>query len=316
MASEAHLRHDSQSAHSSGSRIRHAGLDSIHRHGRCPGLRRLKAARGSALSKPRPPAPHRAAIESALAKREQTLFNLDHTILLYDLTSTYFEGKAHLNPKAKRGYSRDHRPDCKQVVVGLVIGLRVYPRHGWLLLLAFGIATYITVQLPGWFFPHYYQLWFPPLVIGAGWAVELLRRVLPRRLAWSSYALAGLCFFMVLMMEIPCYLTPAKSWSVQKYGGTLLETEKLAARIDNLLPPNGTFYVWGNEPGFYFTTQREPPSGLIFAYPMQDGPLVWKLSEQLLQDLKRNEPEVIITAVQLVGTNLSGTFNNVANAVK
>jgi transposase len=72
--------------------------------------------------------PHRAAIESALAEREQSLFNLGNTILLYDLTSTYFEGKAALIPKAKRGYSRDHRPDCKQVVVGLVIGREGFPR--------------------------------------------------------------------------------------------------------------------------------------------------------------------------------------------
>ena len=72
--------------------------------------------------------PHRAAIESALAGHEQSLFNLGNTILLYDLTSTYFEGKAALIPKAKRGYSRDHRPDCKQVVVGLVIGREGFPR--------------------------------------------------------------------------------------------------------------------------------------------------------------------------------------------
>jgi hypothetical protein len=71
--------------------------------------------------------PHRATIESALAEREGRLFNLANTILLYDLTSTYFEGKAALNPKAKRGYSRDHRPDCKQVVVGLVIGREGFP---------------------------------------------------------------------------------------------------------------------------------------------------------------------------------------------
>ena len=72
--------------------------------------------------------PHRAAIESALAEREQSLFNLGNTILLYDLTSTYFEGKATLIPKAKRGYSRDHRPDCKQILVGLVIGREGFPR--------------------------------------------------------------------------------------------------------------------------------------------------------------------------------------------
>jgi transposase len=65
--------------------------------------------------------PHRAAIEAALVARECSLFNLDITIYLYDLTSTYFEGQCARNPKAKRGYSRDHRPDCKQVVVALVI---------------------------------------------------------------------------------------------------------------------------------------------------------------------------------------------------
>jgi transposase len=72
--------------------------------------------------------PHRATIESGLAKNEQSLFDLGNTILLYDLTSTYFEGKAALIPKAKRGYSRDHRPDCKQLVVGLVIGREGFPR--------------------------------------------------------------------------------------------------------------------------------------------------------------------------------------------
>src|SRR5512144_2231452 len=72
--------------------------------------------------------PRRAAIESALAERERSLFDLGDTILLYDLTSTYFEGKAERIPKAKRGYSRDHRPDCKQVVVGLVIGREGVPR--------------------------------------------------------------------------------------------------------------------------------------------------------------------------------------------
>jgi len=71
--------------------------------------------------------PHRAAIESALHGREQSLFNLEPTLFLYDLTSTYFEGLAAANPKAQRGYSRDRRPDCKQVVVGLVVGREGFP---------------------------------------------------------------------------------------------------------------------------------------------------------------------------------------------
>ncbi len=71
--------------------------------------------------------PQRSAIEAALVERERSLFNLDATIYLYDLTSTYFEGQCARNAKAKRGYSRDHRPDCKQVVVGLVVNREGFP---------------------------------------------------------------------------------------------------------------------------------------------------------------------------------------------
>jgi transposase len=71
--------------------------------------------------------PNRAAIESALVERERNLFHLDKTFFFYDLTSTYFEGQARGIEKAKRGYSRDKRPDCKQVVVGLAVSREGFP---------------------------------------------------------------------------------------------------------------------------------------------------------------------------------------------
>jgi transposase len=63
-----------------------------------------------------------------LAQREKSLFDLDDTYYLYDLTSTYFEGQCKSNPKVQRGYSRDQRPDCKQVVVGLVLDRDGFPK--------------------------------------------------------------------------------------------------------------------------------------------------------------------------------------------
>jgi 4-amino-4-deoxy-L-arabinose transferase-like glycosyltransferase len=181
-------------------------------------------------------------------------------------------------------------------LVGLVIGLKVCPRRGWILLLAMAIATYITVQLPGWFFPHYYQLWLPVLVIGAGWSVELLKRTLPMRFSWAAYVAAGVSCAVLVMMEIPCYLASPKSWSTQKYGGIFIESEQLAAKIDNLIPRHAVIYEWGNETGFYFNTRRDPPSGVTFAYPMQAGPLARKLSWKLLRDLNAKPPEVVVTA--------------------
>jgi transposase len=70
----------------------------------------------------------RGPIEAALSAKEKSLFSLKDSILLYDLTSTYFEGLCLANPKAKRGYSRDSRPDCKQVVVGLVLDGEGFPK--------------------------------------------------------------------------------------------------------------------------------------------------------------------------------------------
>jgi len=64
--------------------------------------------------------PHKEALECHLKNRLGTLFDLKYDLLLYDITSTYFEGEADF-PLAKRGYSRDQRSDCKQVCIGLVV---------------------------------------------------------------------------------------------------------------------------------------------------------------------------------------------------
>ena len=64
---------------------------------------------------------HKDALCQHLLERYQSWFGVDFEFLLYDVTSTYFEGKAQGNAKAKRGYSRDKRSDCKQVNIGLVV---------------------------------------------------------------------------------------------------------------------------------------------------------------------------------------------------
>jgi transposase len=67
------------------------------------------------------------AIENDLKEQLGVLFQLDYDLLLYDLTSTFFEGLAQENDLAKRGYSRDHRSDCKQVVLALVVTREGFP---------------------------------------------------------------------------------------------------------------------------------------------------------------------------------------------
>jgi len=70
---------------------------------------------------------HKPALEAHLSQRCGELFAVQNEVLLYDVTSTYFEGQAEANPLAQRGYSRDHRPDCKQVCIALVVTFDGFP---------------------------------------------------------------------------------------------------------------------------------------------------------------------------------------------
>ena len=71
--------------------------------------------------------PHKSVLENHLKERLGMLFNLEYDLLLYDVTSVYFVGEAADNEQAKRGYSRDHRPDCKQVCIALVVSREGMP---------------------------------------------------------------------------------------------------------------------------------------------------------------------------------------------
>ncbi|MBU4478867.1 MAG: IS1634 family transposase, partial [Candidatus Omnitrophica bacterium] len=70
---------------------------------------------------------HKDDVCKHLQDRYRDLFGTEFEFLLYDVTSTYFEGLAKKNKKAKRGYSRDHRPDCLQVCIGLVVSKEGLP---------------------------------------------------------------------------------------------------------------------------------------------------------------------------------------------
>jgi transposase len=71
--------------------------------------------------------PHKTKLERHLKDRYGELFGAEFDVLLYDLTSTYVEGAAENNPMVRRGYSRDHRPDCEQIVIALIVNNEGFP---------------------------------------------------------------------------------------------------------------------------------------------------------------------------------------------
>src|SRR5437870_5543135 len=71
--------------------------------------------------------PHKTKLERHLKQRYGELFGAEFDVLLYDLTSSYVEGAAEKNPRMRRGYSRDHRPDCEQMVIALIVNTEGFP---------------------------------------------------------------------------------------------------------------------------------------------------------------------------------------------
>ena len=71
--------------------------------------------------------PHKTKLERHLKNRYGELFGAEFDVLLYDLTSTFVEGAAEKNPMVRRGYSRDHRPDCEQLVIALIVNNEGFP---------------------------------------------------------------------------------------------------------------------------------------------------------------------------------------------
>ena len=71
--------------------------------------------------------PLKTKLEQHLKQRYGELFQAEFDVLLYDLTSTYVEGAAEANPMMRRGYSRDHRPDCEQLVLALIVNAAGFP---------------------------------------------------------------------------------------------------------------------------------------------------------------------------------------------
>src|SRR6267378_517014 len=71
--------------------------------------------------------PHKTKLERHLKDGYGALFGAEFDVLLYDLTSTYVEGAAANNPMVHHGYSRDHRPDCEQLVIALIVNHEGFP---------------------------------------------------------------------------------------------------------------------------------------------------------------------------------------------
>ena len=163
-----------------------------------------------------------------------------------------------------------------------------------LLALAYAIGTFVAVALPGQFWPHYFQLWLPLAAAAGAWGIAALQEAAVPRRPWLGHVAAAALLGILVVQQAPSYLRSAGLWSMRKYGPRFVVWKAHARAVDAVLAPGETFYEWGAETGLYFYSQRRPPTGVFYNYPLRFGPLVRPLSAHTVRDLAAHPPELVL----------------------
>jgi len=157
--------------------------------------------------------------------------------------------------------------------------------------LAFGLAKYLEIVLPGRPTAHYQQLWFPFLAIGAGWAFHQMESAGKRRLL-SLLAIACLIFYggrAISWMRLdPLGLTRAK------YGADYETAPLIVKTLKERLRPGETYFEWSNIPRYYYDVGTEMPTRYPYQYLMFKGPLMQRMASETLSDLERMKPRWVV----------------------
>ena len=180
------------------------------------------------------------------------------------------------------------------IVAGLLWKRESYP---WVALAGLAVGTAFAVALPGRFFAHYYQLWFPFLILGAAAAAGFIGKNF-RHLRLARLV-APAALVALVANELPYYFLSAKEWSAEKYGPVFVETDLVARELRVLLKPGETFFQFGEEPELYFDTGTRPESTFCID-GVFSGPLASQLARRTVSDLLGHPPDLLLVGERIV----------------
>ena len=179
------------------------------------------------------------------------------------------------------------------VLVAAALALRAVPTsRGWLVCGGWAAGAFVTVALPGQFWPHYYQVWIPLACVAGGWAAGGLARS-PRPLGRVTVVAA---LTLMAARQAQWFAVAPYDWADRKYPGrNFAEQDYLGRRLASILRPGETFWVLGSDLTIYFTAGHSPPSGVIYMEPLLD-PYNGRVVDHLMADLQRTNPPLVVVA--------------------
>ena len=176
-------------------------------------------------------------------------------------------------------------------VGGMVTGFYQRQFFPWVPMVGLAIGTALAVEMPGHFFPHYYQLWIPFLILGSALSIGLIeKKKLPIQ---RVYLIAPFVLIALLANQVPSYFYSADEWSCEKYGQVFLNTDLIAKDIRQWLKPGETFYQLDAETQLYFDTGIRPQCALS-VYGVYQGEMRHGLYQKTMDDVISIKPDLLV----------------------
>jgi hypothetical protein len=162
----------------------------------------------------------------------------------------------------------------------------------WLLWIAWSLAVFIEIAIPGHFYRYYYQLWIPVACVGAAWGLEVIASRIGK--SWALGMILLTTYFLSFNLWLWDRHSP-NDISYGKYRDTYVYNEPVGKIIQEWLLPNETFYEWCYIPHFYLSAHKTPVTSILFAHQFfAPPPLGPELSERALKELSGSNPELLV----------------------
>jgi hypothetical protein len=167
-----------------------------------------------------------------------------------------------------------------------------------ILITAWFVGTFFAVSAPGFYFPHYYQLWIPVLIIGSATGLDVIKQQISIQHNKTYHTITATIFIYLCFITLFMFNLNPNEWSEKKYGVTFIESKQVADKVGELLTNDESLFEWGAETGLYFYTQKRPVTKIIFiSHFGLNNYFSRELSQQTFDNLKNNPPELFIVNI-------------------
>lgn len=192
-------------------------------------------------------------------------------------------------------------PAALLMIWGLGQGLFSNKNRHWWFVMLFLFANHLSIAVIGERWEHYFQLWFPPICIGAGWVyVQLMQHANDRFRPWAIRAICTLCLLITICMQYSSIQNAHRKIKTFRHKFNTNQSQLLGRSLATIMKPDDRVYHLGDEPGFMVTGYLRPSHGLLYHMALVNGFLKDDLTQMVIRQQKENPGRIAVITSEFV----------------